>query len=134
VRLFCEPYVRPVPGDQFENEWATMQSRRSPTDEEWRIAKTHHRRGIHVHGPVLSHHRFGFFVDLGETVNGLVELPFIVDPQPPNALQGSDDFPAAGTDIQAVVLDTVEDNRQFRLSMRPSDLARESWERDRAVE
>ncbi len=42
-------------------------------------------------------------------------------------------FPV-GTDIQAVVLDTVEDNRQFRLSMRPSDLARESWERDRAVE
>lgn len=59
------PYIRSVPRDWFTNEWAIMQSRRPPSDEEWRIAKIDHRRGTHVNGIVLSHHAFGFFIDLG---------------------------------------------------------------------
>ncbi len=76
------PYIRAVPQDRLNNEWAIMQSRRAPSDEEWRIAKIDHRRGTHVNGTVLSHHAFGFFVDLAETVNGLVEAPCIMDLRP----------------------------------------------------
>ncbi len=70
----------------------TMQSRLAPTDDEWRIAMINHRRGTHVNGTVLSHHAFGFFVDLRETVNGLVEAPCIMDRRPGEDGY-SDDFP-----------------------------------------
>jgi len=125
------PYIRAVPQDRLNNEWATMQSRRAPTDDEWRIAMINHRRGTHVNGTVLSHHAFGFFVNLGETVNGLVEAPRIMDLRPGEDGY-SDDFPAVGTDIEAVALGIAEHNRQIWLSMRPSDLARDSWEPDPA--
>lgn len=62
------------------NEWEIMQARRALSDDEWRVAKINFRRGTHVRCSVLSHHRFGFFVDLGESVNGIVELLSIIDP------------------------------------------------------
>ncbi len=88
----CAPYICVVSQDRLNNEWATMQSRRAPTDDEWRIAMINHRRGTHVNGTVLSHHAFGFFVDLRETVNGLVEAPCIMDRRPGEDGY-SDDFP-----------------------------------------
>ncbi len=118
-----------MPQDRLNNEWTTTQSRRAPTDDKWRLAMINHCPGTHVNGTVLSHHAFSFFVDLGETVNGLVEAPYIKDRRPGEDGY-SDDFPAVGTDIAAVVLGIAEHNRQIRLSMRPSDLARDSWEPD----
>ena len=69
---------------------------------------------------VLSHHRFGFFVDLGDAALGLVEIPGVKDPgQPVDARN----YPPVGQEITAVVLDAVDLQRQVHLSIRPSDLA-----------
>jgi len=38
------PYIYAVPQHRLDNEWAIMQSRRAPTDDEWRIAKINHRQ------------------------------------------------------------------------------------------
>ena len=56
-------------------EWRALQERRKPTDEEWAVAKAPFTRGVVAKGVVLSHHPFGFFVDLGGPVTGLVEIP-----------------------------------------------------------
>ena len=62
------------------DEWRVYRDRRQPTDEEWASAKSPFASGIVVRGVVLSHHRFGFFVHLGDQVFGLVEIPRVKDP------------------------------------------------------
>jgi ribosomal protein S1 len=75
-----------------------------------------------VEGTVISHHQFGFFIDLGESITGLIEIPMVLD----DAQQpvSPDDYPPVATRVRAVVLDATEHNRQIRLSMRQSDLDR----------
>lgn len=69
---------------------------------------------------MFSHHRFGFFIDLGGAVIGLIELPMLLDDPDRPLLQ--DDYPPVGSQLRAVVLGATDHNRQIRLSMRPSDL------------
>lgn len=71
---------------------------------------------------MFSHHRFGFFIDLGEPVIGLIELPMLLDHPDRPLSQG--DYPPLGSQVRAVVLGATHHNRQIRLSMRPSDLKR----------
>ena len=80
---------------------------------------TLHKRAVAA-GVVLSHHPFGFFVDLGSPVTGLVEIPRVKEPWQP--VDPRDD-PPAGQEITAIVLGTVDLHRQVHLSIRPSDLA-----------
>lgn len=70
-------------------------------------------------GRVLSHHPFGFFVDLGDPVVGLVEIPRVREAGQPVSAK---DYPAVGQDITAAVLSAVDLQRQIHLSTRPSDL------------
>jgi ribosomal protein S1 len=110
-------------GDMSEpdsDEWQALRERPKPTEEEWAAAKSRFTSGVVVIGVVLSHHPFGFFVDLGYPIVGLVEIPRVkeswqpVDPR---------DYPPVGRKITAVVLDAVDLQRQVHLSIRPSDLA-----------
>ncbi len=71
-------------------------------------------------GVVLSHHPFGFFVDLGSPVTGLVEITRVKEPGQPVDPR---DYPPVGQEITAVVLGAVDLQRQVHLSTRPSDLA-----------
>lgn len=71
---------------------------------------------------MLSHHRFGFFVDLGERVIGLIEITMLLDD--PERPLSQDDYPPVGSQVRAVVLGATDHNRQIRSSMRPSDLER----------
>ena len=102
------------------DEWRALRERRTPADEEWAVARERFASGVVVTGVVLSHHAFGFFVDLGGPVTGLVEIPRVkeswqpVDPR---------DYPPVGQEITAVVLGAVDLKRQIHLSIRPSDLA-----------
>lgn len=102
------------------DEWRALREHRKPTDEEWAAAKSRFTSGVVATGVVLSHHPFGFFVDLGDPVIGLVEIPRVkeswqpVDPR---------DYPSVGQEITAVVLGAVDLQRQVHLSIRPSDLA-----------
>jgi hypothetical protein len=61
-------------------EWHALRERRKPTDEEWAVAKARFTSGGVATGVVLSHHPFGFFVDLGAPVTGLVEIPRVKEP------------------------------------------------------
>ena len=103
-------------------EWAAFESRSTPSDEEWADAVRRYRAGYVVDGTVISHHRFGFFIDLGEPITGLVEIPMLLDDahQP----MSPDDYPPVASQVRAVVLGATEHNRQIRLSMRPSDVDR----------
>jgi ribosomal protein S1 len=102
------------------DEWRALRERRKLTDEEWAAAKSRFTSGVVATGVVLSHHPFGFFVDLGDLVIGLVEIPRVkeswqpVDPR---------DYPPVGQEITAVVIGAVDLQRQVHLSIRPSDLA-----------
>jgi ribosomal protein S1 len=102
------------------DEWRALRERRAPTDEEWAAAKARFTRGAVAAGVVLSHHRFGFFVDLGSPVTGLVEIPRVKEPGQPVDPR---DYPPVGQEITAVVLGAVDLQRQVHLSTRPSDLA-----------
>ncbi len=101
-------------------EWRALRERRKPTDEEWAVAKARFTSGVVATGMVLSHHPFGFFVDLGAPVTGLVEIPRVKEPG-----QSVDprDYPPVGQEITAVVLGAADLQRQVHLSIRPSDLA-----------
>jgi ribosomal protein S1 len=101
------------------DEWQALRARRKLTDEEWAAAKSRFTSGVVVTGVVLSHHQFGFFVDLGYPVIGLVEIPRVKELWQP---VGPQDYPPVGQKITAVVLDAVELQRQVHLSIRPSDL------------
>ena len=106
----------------LSDEWAAFESRSTPSDEEWADAVRRYRPGCVVDRTVISHHRFGFFVDLGEPIIGLVEIPMLLDDahQPVSP----DDYPPVASQVRAVVLDATDHNRQIRLSMRPSDFDR----------
>ncbi len=88
-------------GEERPDEWEAMRGRRGPTDEEWAAARARFARGVIVKGVALSHHRFGFFVDLGYPVVGLIEIPRVREPGQPVGLQ---DYPAVGREVTAVVL------------------------------
>jgi predicted RNA-binding protein with RPS1 domain len=102
------------------DERRALRERRKPTDEEWAAAKVRFASGGVVTGVVLSHHAFGFFVDLGGPVTGLVEIPRVKEPWQPADLR---DYPPVGQEITAVVLGPVDLQRQVHLSIRPPDLA-----------
>jgi ribosomal protein S1 len=91
-----------------------------PTDEEWAAAKSRFTSGVVATGVVLSHHPFGFFVDLGDQIIGLVE---IVRVKESGQSVDSRDYPPVGQEITAVVLGAVDQQHQVRLSIRPSDFA-----------
>lgn len=115
--------VRGIMGNVNEpdsGEWRALRERREPTEEEWAAAKSRLTSGAVVRGVVLSHHPFGFFVDLGEAVTGLVEIPCVKDPGQPVDPR---DYPPVGQQVTAVVLGAVDLQRQIHLSIRPSDLA-----------
>jgi len=101
-------------------EWRALQERRKPTDEEWAVTKARFTSGVVATGVVLSHHPFGFFVDLGGPVTGLFEIPRVKEPGQPVDPR---DYPPVGQEITAVVLGTVDLQLQVHLSIRPSDLA-----------
>lgn len=105
--------------DASSDEWHAYRDRCQPTDEEWASARSRFASGMVVRGVVLSHHRFGFFVDLSDQVLGLVEIPRVKDP---GQSVSPEDYPAVGEEITAVVLDAVDLQRQVHLSIRPSDL------------
>ena len=65
------------------DDWRALRERRKPTDEERAAAKARFTSGTVAAGVVLSHHRFGFFVDLGSQVTGLVEIPRVKEPWQP---------------------------------------------------
>jgi hypothetical protein len=64
-------------------EWRALQERRKPAGEEWAVAKARFTSGVVATGVVLSHHPFGFCVDLGGPVTGLVEIPRVKEPGQP---------------------------------------------------
>lgn len=101
------------------DEWRAYRDRHKPTDEEWAAVKSFFTSGVVARGVVLSHHRFGFFVDLGDSVVGLVEIPRVKDP---GQTASPEDYPAVGQEITTVVLGVVDLQRQVHLSIRPSDL------------
>jgi small subunit ribosomal protein S1 len=103
-----------------DDEWAAMRGRRRPTDAEWADAERRFSPGTLVSAVVLSHHPFGFFVDLSEPIVGLVEIPFAGDA---GQVRSASDYPPVGTTIEAVVLHANPLQRQVRLTSRPSDLA-----------
>jgi ribosomal protein S1 len=105
------------------DEWQALRARRKLTDEEWATAKSRFTSGVVVTGVVLSHHPFGFFVDLGYPVIGLVEIPRVKEPWQPVDPQ---DYPPVGQKITAVVLTAVDLQRQVHLSIRPSDVGNTS--------
>jgi ribosomal protein S1 len=102
------------------DEWRALRERRKPTDEEWAAAKSRFTSGVIATGVVLSHHPFGFFVDLGDPVIGLVEITRVKESRQPVDPR---DYPPVGQEISAVVLGAVDLQRQVHLSTRPSDLA-----------
>ena len=101
------------------NEWRGFRNRRKPSDEEWAAARSGFTSGAAITGIVLSHHPFGFFVDLGSPVVGLVEISHVKDP---DQAVVPEDYPAVGQEVTAVVLMAVDLQRQVHLSIRPSDL------------
>jgi ribosomal protein S1 len=109
---------RGVSGSDSE-EWRALRERRKPTDPEWAVAKSRFTKGVVATGLVLSHHPFGFFVDLDDTVTGLVEMPRVKELGQPVDTR---DYPPVGQEITAVVLGAVDLQRQVHLSIRPSDL------------
>ena len=50
-------------------EWRALRERRKPADEEWAVAKARFTSGVVATVVVLSHHPFGFFVDLGAPIS-----------------------------------------------------------------
>jgi ribosomal protein S1 len=101
------------------DEWRALRERRRLTDEEWAAAKSRFTSGAVATGAVLSHHPFGFFVDLGDQVTGLVEVVRVKDP---GQSVDPQDYPPVGQEITAVVISAVDLQRQVHLSIRPSDL------------
>jgi transcriptional accessory protein Tex/SPT6 len=114
---------RGIIGDVSEpesDEWRAFRERRKPTEEEWAAAKSRFASGVVVTGVVLSHHVFGFFVDLGYPILGLVEVSRVKESGQP---VDSRDYPPVGQETTAVVLGAIDLQHQVRLSTRPSDLA-----------
>ena len=89
-----------LPGCPAAGQWRALQERRKPADEERAAAKARFTSGALAAGVVLSHHRSGFFADLGSPVTGLVENPRVKEPWQPVDPR---DYPPAGQQITAVV-------------------------------
>jgi ribosomal protein S1 len=83
----------------------------------WSSLQDEIRCGSRVRGRVLAHQPFGYFVALPKGNLGLVEIVSIKEPGEPVSMF---DYPPLGADVDAVVLDFTEHNRQVRLSARPS--------------
>jgi small subunit ribosomal protein S1 len=94
--------------------------RRAAADADWAAARERFPRGTVVMGQVLSHHPFGFFIDLADPVTGLVEIGWLKDP---GQFADPADYPPTGQQVTAIVIDVVDRRGQVRLSMRPSDLS-----------
>jgi hypothetical protein len=73
-------------------QWRALRDRRKPAGEEWAAAKARFTSRAVAAGVVLSHHRFGLFVDPGSAVTGLVEIPRVKEPWQP---MDPRDYPAA---------------------------------------
>lgn len=70
---------------------------------------------------VTKHRHFGFFVDVPDTKHeGLVEIMHIKD----EIGVSPTEFPAIGSEIEAIVLGFREHNHQIVLSIKPSDFAK----------
>jgi ribosomal protein S1 len=105
------------------DEWAAYQDRVAPTEDEWDEFVRQTAVGHVVRGVVVSHHRFGFFLDIGWGTRclGLVEIPYVRDPGERVDPSG---YPAVGSVVErAIVLSHTPHNHQARLTIRPSDLA-----------
>jgi hypothetical protein len=106
------------------DEWAAYRDRVAPADDEWDEFVRQTAVGRVVQGLVVSHHRFGFFLDIGWGTRclGLVEIPYVREP---GQRVDPSDYPAIGSVVdRAVVLSHTPHNHQVRLSIRPSDLAK----------
>jgi ribosomal protein S1 len=68
----------------------------SPPTKNGAAAKARFTSGTFAAGMVLSHHPFGFFVDLGSAVTGLVEIHRVKEPWQPVDPR---DYPPAGQEI-----------------------------------
>jgi ribosomal protein S1 len=108
-------------GGADDDEWARMRDRSRPTDEQWSEISRMFTPGALVSGVVLSHHPFGFFVDLGGAATGLVEIPRALNRDEPVS---PSDYPPVGVTITAVVLGGNDLQRQIHLSTAPQDLTR----------
>jgi ribosomal protein S1 len=102
-----------------DEEWAAMRERRRPSDAEWAAIVERFSSGVLVSGTVLSHHIFGFFLDLGDPAIGPVEIPRVRDPG--DAVSPAD-YPAVGSTVSAVALGGNDLQRQVHLTIRPMDL------------
>lgn len=72
-----------------------------------------------VHGRVTRHEPYGFFVDIGEGLDGLVVVTMVSDdPEKQNPA-----FPPVGSEVSALLLGYSGPRRQPRLSIRPKDVA-----------
>jgi hypothetical protein len=105
------------------DQWAAYRDRVEATEEEWDEFVRQTPVGRIVKGVVVSHHPFGFFLDIGWGTRclGLVEVVRIRDADEPIDIA---DYPPVGSLVQrARVLGHTPHNRQARLTIRPSDLA-----------
>jgi ribosomal protein S1 len=88
-------------------------------DEAWAAIQQDCPPGTLVSGRVLAHLPMGYFLALPGGNVGQVEIVSIREQGVPVS---EADYPAVGTEIEAVVVQFVPHNRQVRLSTRPSDL------------
>ncbi|MFK7906869.1 MAG: S1 RNA-binding domain-containing protein [Chitinophagales bacterium] len=73
-----------------------------------------------VEGIVIRHRDFGIFLDIGEEgVSGLIEIVHFLDKES----MDPSNYPVIGSKIAGVIISFHDDNRQIRLSVRPSDIA-----------
>lgn len=72
-----------------------------------------------VTGIVTRHEPYGFYVDFGDSREGLVVITMIND----DHRQSASGFPAIGAAVDAVLLGYTERGAEPRLSTRPSDIS-----------
>lgn len=88
-------------------------------NETWDRFKLKYPPGSVIRCRVTRHERFGFFVDLGETFEGIVDITNLSDDR------SMDEFPTRGSTVDAVVLGYRERIPQVALSTRASDFKQE---------
>jgi ribosomal protein S1 len=86
--------------------------------ESWDRFKRLHPPGSVVAGRVSRRASWGFYVDLEESIEGLVDIINVRD-EPP--IDSANDFPATGEAMQAVALGFDERNFRVALGTRASD-------------
>jgi ribosomal protein S1 len=90
--------------------------------ESWDRFKQSHPAGDVIEGRVSRHVIYGFYVDLGQPFDGLVDIINVRDNPPIN---GMADFPQVGQLIRAVVLGYTDRDFQVALGTRASDFPRD---------